>query len=104
MDSFLWKNSVALCSVENRFPFEMDNLQFWYDWDNAGRAKASELLAEGATVFNWKKFLTDHNLPTNKKWDLNEIVNFLRSKGLKIRRFDHYFTEEVLDLKDFIDV
>ena len=33
----------------------MDNLQFWYDWDNAGRAKASELLAEGATVFNWRK-------------------------------------------------
>lgn len=104
MDSFLWKNSVALCSVENRFPFEMDNLQFWYDWDNAGRAKASELLAEGATVFNWRKFLEDHNLPTNKKWDLNELVNFLRSKGLKVRRFDNYFTEEVLDLKDFIDV
>lgn len=104
MDSWLWKNSVALCSVENRFPFEMDNLQFWYDWDNAGRAKSSELLSEGATVFNWKKFLNDHQIPTNKKWDLNDLVNFLRSKGLKIRRFDNYFTEEVLDLKDFIDI
>jgi hypothetical protein len=48
--------------------------------------------------------LEDHQLPTNKKWDLNDLVNFLRSKGLKIRRFDYYFTEEVLDLKDFIDV
>ena len=104
MDSFLWKNSVALCSVENKFPFEMDNLQFWYDWDNAGRAKSSELLAEGAMVFNWRKFLEDHHLPTNKKWDLNDLVNFLRSKALKIRRFDFYFTEEVLDLKDFIYV
>ena len=104
MDSFLWKNSVGLCSVENKFPFEMDNLRFWYDWDNAGRAKASELLAEGHWVFNWKKFLTDHDLPTNKKWDLNDLVNFLRAKQLKIKRFDFYFTDEVLDLKDFIDV
>jgi len=104
MDSFLWKNSVGLCSVENKFPFEMDNLRFWYDWDNAGRAKASELLAEGHLVFNWRKFLTDHDLPTNKKWDLNDLVNFLRSKQLKIKRFDFYFTDEVLDLKDFIYV
>ncbi len=104
MDSFLWKNSVGLCSVENKFPFEMDNLRFWYDWDNAGRAKASELLAEGHWVFNWRKFLTDHDLPTNKKWDLNDLVNFLRAKQLKIKRFDFYFTDEVLDLKDFIDV
>ena len=104
MDSFLWKNSVGLCSVENKFPFEMDNLRFWYDWDNAGRAKASELLAEGHLVFNWRKFLTDHGLPTNKKWDLNDLVNFLRSKQLKIKRFDFYFTDEVLDLKDFIYV
>jgi hypothetical protein len=104
MDSFLWKNSVGLCSVENKFPFEMDNLRFWYDWDNAGRAKASELLAEGHLVFNWRKFLTDHGLPTNKKWDLNDLVNFLRSRQLKIKRFDFYFTDEVLDLKDFIYV
>jgi hypothetical protein len=104
MDSFLWKNSVGLCSVENKFPFEMDNLRFWYDWDNAGRAKASELLAEGHLVFNWRKFLTDHDLPTNKKWDLNDLVNFLRSRQLKIKRFDFYFTDEVLDLKDFIYV
>ncbi len=82
----------------------MDNLRYWYDWDSAGRSKSSELLAAGKSVFNWKKFLLDHELPTNKKWDLNEIVNFLRAKGIKVRRFDYYFTEEVLDLKDFIDV
>lgn len=104
MDSFLWKNSVALCSVENRFPFDMDNIQFWYDWDGAGRSKSSELLVEGSSVFNWKKFLDEHQISTNKKWDLNELVNFLRAKSLKIKRFENYFTEEVLDLKDFIDV
>jgi len=103
MDSWLWKNSVALCSVENKFPFEMENIRYWYDWDRAGRAKNSELLSKGFSVFNWKKFLTDHDLPINKKWDLNDIVNYLRAKKIKIRRFDNYFTGEVLDLIDFID-
>ena len=103
MDSWLWRNAVALCSVENKFPFEMDNIQYWYDWDRAGRVKNSELLSKGFRVFNWKKFLLDHELPINKKWDLNDLVNYLRAKKIKIKRFDEYFTEEVLDLLDFID-
>jgi len=102
MDSWLWKNSVALCSIENKFPFEIENVQYWYDWDNAGRIKHSQLLSEGKRVFNWKKFLIDHDLPINKKWDLNDLVNFLRAKKIKIRRLDNYFTEELLDLSDFI--
>jgi len=102
MDSWLWKNSVALCSVENKFPFDIENIQYWYDWDNAGRQKHSDLLSEGKKVFNWKKFLVDHELPINKKWDLNDLVNYLRAKRIKIRRLDNYFTQEVLDLSDFI--
>ncbi len=102
MDSWLWKNSVALCSIENKFPFDVENVQYWYDWDNAGRQKHSELLSAGKKVFNWKKFLMDHELPINRKWDLNDLVNFLRAKRIKIRRLDNYFTEEILDLSDFI--
>jgi hypothetical protein len=85
MDSWLWPNSVALCSVENKFPFEVENIQYWYDWDNAGRHKHSELLSEGKKVFNWKKFLLDHELPINKKWDLNDLVNYLRAKKIKVK-------------------
>lgn len=102
MDSWLWKNSVGLCSVENKFPFEIENTQYWYDWDDAGRIKSSQMLSEGFRVFNWKKFLTDHELPLNKKWDLNDLVNYLRIKKQKVKRFDYYFTEEALDLADFI--
>lgn len=102
MDSWLWKNSVALCSIENKFPFDVDTVQYWYDWDNAGRQKHSELLSEGKKVFNWKKFLIDHDLPINRKWDLNDLVNYLRAKRIKIKRLDNYFTEEILDLSDFI--
>ena len=104
MDSWFWRNSVALCSIENKFPFEFDDIQYWYDWDNAGRKKTSELLSQGATVFNWKKFLVENNLPLNRKWDLNDLVNYLRMKKLKIKRLDQYFTKEVLDLTYFIDI
>lgn len=103
MDSWLWKNSVALCSVENKFPFEIENVQYWYDWDKAGRIKNGEMLSSGFSVFNWKKFLLDHNLPINRKWDLNDMVNYLRREQIKVRRFDQYFTSDILDLVDFIE-
>lgn len=102
MDAWLWKNSVALCSVENKFPFEFDDIQYWYDWDEAGRRKTSELLTQGRSVFNWKKFLEENSIPENRKWDLNDLVNYLREKSIKIKRFDGYFTSEVLDLASFV--
>jgi hypothetical protein len=104
MDSWLWSNSVGLCSIENKFPFEFDNVQYWYDWDKAGKEKTSELLSKGHMVFNWKRFLDDHALPINKKWDLNDLVNYLRAKKIKVKRFENYFTHEVLDLTYFMDV
>jgi hypothetical protein len=103
MDSWLWKNSVGLCSVENRFPFDVENIRFWYDWDKAGLNKSIELLTAGFKVFNWGKFLEDHTITKNRKWDLNDLVIHLRKTGKKIRRFENYFTDDVLDLGYFID-
>ena len=100
------QNSMSpfLRSLENKFPFEFENVQYWYDWDKAGKEKTSELLSKGHRVFNWRKFLVDHDLPINKKWDLNDLVNYLRAKKIKIKRFENYFTQEVLDLTYFMDV
>jgi len=103
LDSFLFPNSIATCSVENKVPFEMDGLRYWDDWDDAGRGKSSERLMHGESVFNWGKFLFDHNLPKDRKWDLNDLVNFLRLSGQKIRRFDGYFTDDQLDVRWFIE-
>jgi len=103
MDSWLWYNSVALCSIENKFPFELDGLRYWDDWDKAGKEKSVERLSKGFSVFNWAKFLDDHNMDTRKKWDLNELVNNLRRTGKKIKRLDEYFTEDKLDLRYFIN-
>jgi predicted RNA-binding Zn-ribbon protein involved in translation (DUF1610 family) len=104
MDSWFWENSVALCSIENKFPFEFDDIRFWYDWDKAGRTKSLEMLTRGDCVFNWKKFLEDHNLPLDKKWDLNDLVNHLRIKKMKVKRFEDYFTRDTLDLTYFMEV
>lgn len=103
MDSWFWENSVATCSTENKFPFEIDNIRYWYDWDSAGREKSIEVLGAGFGVFNWKKFLNDHGLILNKKWDLNDLVNYLRAKQIKIKRLDGYFTNDPLDLLDFMN-
>jgi hypothetical protein len=103
MDSWLWYNSVGLCSVENRFPFEVENIRFWYDWDKAGNDKSVELLSKGFTVFNWGKFLEENDITKNRKWDLNDLVIHLRTTGKKIKRLDGYFTNDALDLGYFID-
>lgn len=103
MDSWFWPNSVGLCSLENKFPFEVDNIRFWYDWDKAGKEKTSGLLGEGFTVFNWGAFLEENDITKNRKWDLNDIVVHLRSTGKKIKRFENYFTNDALDLRYFIN-
>jgi hypothetical protein len=102
MDSWLWGNSVGLCSIENRFPFGVNNIRYWYDWDDAGIKKSMELLGEGKEVFNWGKFLEEHSITKNRKWDLNDLVIHLRTAEKKIKRFDNYFTKDVLDLRYFV--
>jgi hypothetical protein len=103
MDSWLWPNSVGMCSIENRFPFDIENKRYWYDWDKAGIGKSMELLGNGETVFNWGKFLEENNITKNRKWDLNDLVIHLRKLGKKIKRLDQYFTNDILDIGYFIN-
>lgn len=103
MDSFFWPNSVGLCSLENRFPFDVDNKRYFYDWDKAGITKSMDLLSKGETVFNWGKFLEENSITKNRKWDLNDLVIHLRAVGKKVKRLDNYFTNDILDLRYFIN-
>jgi hypothetical protein len=103
LDSFFWPNSVGLCSLENKFPFDVENKKYFYDWDHSGIQKSMDLLSKGNTVFNWGKFLDENNISRDKKWDLNELVVHLRRIGKKVKRLDYYFTNDVLDLRYFIN-
>ena len=97
LDSFLFHNSVGLCSVNNQFPFDISNKRWFFDGDEAGREALRKKLAEGEKVFLWKKFIDDNHLPDRDKWDWNDVVNYVRSTGKKINRPDKYFSQDKWD-------
>jgi hypothetical protein len=100
MDAWLCPNSIALCSINNPFPFDVTNKRWFLDGDKAGRTKSRELLEDGEEVFLWGRFLKENDLPDRDKWDLNDIVNYLRENSKKIKRLDNYFSSDKWDIID----
>jgi hypothetical protein len=98
MDSWLFPNSVGLCSIENKFPFDIDNKRHFLDFDKTGIEKSMSLLAEGEEVFLWTLFIKENNLPENRKWDLNSLVMYLRKNEKKVKRLENYFSSEKWDM------
>lgn len=98
LDAWLCPNSIALCSINNQFPFDVENKRWMLDGDEPGRKKSMEFLEKGETVFLWGKFIRDNDLPEKDKWDLNDLVNHLRSTGKKIKRLDNYFSSDKWDI------
>ena len=98
LDAWLCPNAIALCSVNNSFPFDVSNKRWFLDSDKPGRNKSTELLQKGDQVFLWGKFIKENDLPEREKWDLNDIVNYLRSTGKKIKRLDNYFSNDKWDI------
>ena len=99
-DSYLYKNSVGLCSINNKFPFDVTNKRYFLDGDASGKEKAQKLLIDGECIFLWKKFLGENGLPDRKKWDLNDVVIYAKEKGIKIRNLEEYWSTSVWDLID----
>lgn len=97
-DSFLYPNAVALCSINNEFPFDIENKRYFLDSDTPGREKAKDLLLSGNKVFLWGKYIKDNDLPEREKWDLNDLVVYARKKSVKIKRLDNYFSNDKWDL------
>lgn len=98
LDAWLCPNSIALCSINNQFPFDIENKRWMLDGDEPGKKKSMEFLEKGETVFLWGKFVKDNDLPEKDKWDLNDLVNHLRSTGKKIKRLDNYFSSDKWDI------
>ena len=97
-DSFLYRNSVGLCSINNKFPFDVENKRYFLDGDNSGREKSQKLLTEGESVFLWKKFLSENGFPTRDKWDLNDVVIYAHENGMKIKNLEGYFSSNCWDM------
>lgn len=97
-DSFLYKNSVGLCSLNNKFPFDISNKRYFLDGDSSGRDKSQKLLSEGESVFLWKKFLAENGFPERDKWDLNDVVIYAHQNGMKIKNLEGYFSADKWDM------
>lgn len=100
LDAWLCPNAIALCSINNPFPFDVENKRWLLDGDEIGRKKSREFLEAGEQVFLWGKFLKECELPERAKWDLNDVVNYVRSSGKKIKRLDNYFSSDKWDIID----
>jgi len=98
MDSWLCPNAIALCSINNQFPFDVTNKRWMLDSDEVGKTKAREFLDKGETVFLWGKFIRENSLPEREKWDLNDVVNYVRSSGNKIKKLENYFSSDKWDI------
>jgi len=100
LDAWLCPNSIALCSINNQFPFDVSNNRWFLDSDETGRKKSRQLLEQGEQVFLWGRFLKENLFPEREKWDLNDVVNYLRSEGKKVKRLDNYFSSDKWDMID----
>lgn len=100
LDSFLFPNSVALCSAKNSLPFDIDGARYFYDNDATGREYSIRKITEGKSVFLWKKYLQDNELLSfsHKIKDLNDLLIFMRNNRKKYTRFIDYFSDDRYDM------
>lgn len=97
MDSFLLNNCVALVGA-NKHQLVPLNFYFLYDSDEAGTKASLTALNNGFNIFMWEKFLKDHNIPSKKKWDWNDIVLYTTKNNIQIKNILNYFSNDKLDL------
>jgi len=99
MDSFFFKNSVAMSGANKAFPLDM-RVRYWFDYDKTGLANTVEYINNGDTVFLWGKLANDISLPYRKKWDLNDLILYLKLNKMTTPFFDNYFSSSPLDIID----
>lgn len=97
MDSFLIKNSIALCGAGKKveFPFMT---RYLFDDDKPGREHAIEKIKEGYRVFMWENFKKDLGIKSGKKLDMNDIIMWCYDNNKVCPKIDDYFSENELDL------
>jgi hypothetical protein len=101
-DSYLFPNSVGMCSVKNDFPFDLEGVRYFYDNDDTGREWSLRRIAENRSVFLWKKFLQDSNMmeyyADKRIKDLNDLMILVKRGTVKPKRFSDYFSKEKYDM------
>jgi len=99
LDSFLFRNSIANAGANKNMPFDI-GVRYWMDYDKTGLKKSIQYIGDEQHVFLWEKLQRDINFPFRKKWDLNDIIIWIRENNLKVPNFNNYFSNDPLDLID----
>lgn len=99
LDSFLFKNSIANAGAHKSFSFDLP-VRYWYDDDPDGKKLSIEKLNNSEEIFLWGRFKHDFNLPYRNKWDLNDVMIYLRDHNVNTPNFNKYFSKESLDIID----
>lgn len=102
MDSFLFPNSVATCSINNELPFQIDSIRWFQDNDAAGKKKAVYRCQNGESVFLWRKFLEARGMASQKVKDFNDLVTLQaatgKDLGLTPDALSEFFSQGALDI------
>lgn len=99
LDAFLFKNSIANAGIHKGFPLDLP-IRYFFDSDKDGRQKSIEKINNGEEVFLWEKLKQDLQLPFKEKYDLNDVIIYLRDHNIKVPNFEKYFSNDSLDLID----
>ncbi|MCK9574556.1 MAG: hypothetical protein WC979_01480 [Candidatus Pacearchaeota archaeon] len=98
LDSFLIRNAMSACGLENEFPFDISNKRYMYDYDSAGTSKALEKIKEGESVFLWKKYIADIGINIYKnKLDYTDVVTIAKSTKINLLPINGFFSDSKYD-------
>jgi hypothetical protein len=100
LDSFLFPNSVGICSAKNSIPFDIEGARYFYDNDKTGKDYAMRKISNGKSVFLWRKYIEDNKLSSfsYKIKDLNDLLMFIRDNKRKYTKFVDYFSKDRYDM------
>ena len=99
LDSFLFRNSIGNAGAQKSFPLDIER-RYWFDDDKTGKKKTLKHLEEGNQVFLWERFKRDMGLPYRKKWDLNDVMLWIKGENKNVPLFENYFSNDPLDILD----
>lgn len=97
-DAFLYQNSVATAGITKDFPFDGDNIKYWYDNDTAGHERSKLMIEKDHKVFLWGMYLKDLGIDRRKIKDLTDLIKYASKNSIKLKQFDNYFSTTKLDL------
>ena len=97
MDSFLIKNSIALCGAGKRIDFPFMT-RYLFDDDKPGREHAIEKIREGHSVFMWDNFKRELGIKSGKKLDMNDVIMWCYDNNKICPRIEEFFSDNELDL------